>query len=411
MAESSATTRGAGSADERSELTTATDIVLFTNSMVMGGMEEHVLQLGSRLVARGYRVAVICSRQKEIAPLRDGLTAAGVEVHALSERRTSPAGALPRTLALTRILRRYAGGVLHLHFTGHTGGDLVTLAARLAGMRAVVRSVHLPPLAPASRTARLVVGLRDRQLARIICVSSATRLAHLELLGRDEGKCVVVHNGVDLQRFSPLTSPVDVRAEFGIDPASPIVGTVSRLGEERKGIDHFIDAAAIVARRRPDVSFLVVGDGGLRGELERRAAARGIGRKVIFTGHRDDVPRLLATMRVFASPSLYEACQYNLLEAMAMERPVVSTPTGVAPEVISDRTTGRLVPIADSASLAHAIGDLLEDPSGAGRMARAGREAIVAQYSVDAMVDGILGVYRAVVSGAGSARRRAITAR
>jgi glycosyltransferase involved in cell wall biosynthesis len=371
-------------------------VVLFTNSTVMGGMEEHVLQLGRGLLERGHRVAVICTRDEAIRPLRDALARAGVEVHALASRRASPLGAVPRLIALARVLRAYPDAVLHMHFTGHTGGDLITVAARLTGVRAIVRSVHLPPLAPARASDRLALRLRDAQLGRIICVSDETRRAHLRLLGRDPAKCVIVHNGVDLARFSPFVAPVDVRAEFGIDPAAPIVGTVARLGESRKGIDHFIHAAAIVTARLPAARFLIVGEGAMRAELERLARSLGIAAKVTFTGHRVDVPALLAAMSVFAAPSLYEACQYNLLEAMATALPSISTPTGVAPEVIRDGATGRLVPFADPDALARAIVTTIEDPANAQAMGRTARAVIAERFSLEAMLDGIVGVYRGV---------------
>lgn len=371
-------------------------VVLFTNSMVMGGMEEHVLQLGRGLRARGYRVGVICSRDAAIRPLREALAAAGVEVHALAPRRASLLGAVPRTIGLARVLRLYPRAILHLHFTGHTGGDLVTLAGHLVGVKAVVRSVHLPPVAAVRLPDRLALRVRDGQLARIICVSEQTRREHLEVLGRDARQCVVVHNGVELERFSPDVPPLDVRSEFGLDPEAPIVGTVARLGETRKGIDRFLDAAALIAQRAPTVRFLVVGDGALRPDLERQAQVLGIASKVVFAGHRTDVPELLAAMRVFASPSLYEACQYNLLEAMAMGLPAVSTPTGVAPEVISDGVTGRLVPFSDTLALARAVLELIDDPARANEIGRRARDTIAARFSVEAMIDGIIRVYREV---------------
>lgn len=330
--------------------------------------------------------------------MREGLESAGVEVHALTAGRASLLGAIPRTLSLARILRRYRGGVLHLHFTGYEGGDLVTLAAAFAGIRAVVRTAHMPPIGPITAWARTLVRARDRALARIICVSSETFRAHLDLLGRDPRKCVVIPNGVDLERFHPGVTPVDVRAEFGIDPAAPIVGTVSRLGEKRKGVHVFIAAAAIVAARLPSARFLIVGDGPLRAELQRQAATLGIAKNVVFAGQRNDVPQLLAAMRVFVVPSLYESGPYTLLEALATARPVVSTPTGLATEVIRDGVSGQLVAIDDSLSLAQAVLDMLADPARSAAMAERGREAVARGFSVESMIDGIVRVYRDVVS-------------
>ncbi len=368
-------------------------VVLFTNSMVMGGMEEHVIQLAGGLASRGVRVAVICSPYDSIKPMRDQLAAAGVEVHALPDRGRGPLGAAKRFLSLVGTLRSYPGCVLHLHFTGYRGGDLVVLAARLAGAHSIVRSVHLPPVPPISRIDRAGIGWRDRLLARVICVSRPTRQAHLDELGRDPSKCVVVHNGIDLQRFSPTIGGNGVRAELGLSEDTPLVGTVSRLGEERKGVQFFVDMAAEVARTHTATRFLIVGDGHLRERLEQRARDLGVADRVIFTGERKDVARLLAAMDVFVIPSLYEACQYSLLEAMAMGKPVVATPAGVAPDVVHDHETGLLVPLADSASMATAVRELLDSPSLAEHVGSNARELMTREFSVDTMVDNISRVY------------------
>src|SRR5262249_31867554 len=184
-----------------------------------------------------------------------------------------------------------------------------------------------------------------------------------------------------------------VRAELGLDPAALLVGTVSRLGEERKGVNYFVDTAAIVARSHPNVRFLIVGEGELRPRLEQQAAALGIAHPVIFTGERTDVARLLAALDVFVIPSLYEACQYSLLEAMAMGKAVVATPAGVAPDVVIDRETGLLVPLADSAAMASGVRELLDQPVLAASLGRRARELMARQFSVEAMLDNIAHVY------------------
>ena len=372
---------------------TARPVVLFTNSMIMGGMEEHVLQLGRGFVERGVPVAVICSPYEEIRPLREHLAARGVDVYPLPDRGRGPLGALRRFQALLQTLRRYKGCILHMHFTGYRGGDLVVLAARLAGASKIVRSVHLPPVPPISRIDKTSITWRDHLLSRVICVSGPTRQAHLDDLGRDPQKCVVVHNGIDLQRFSPSIAGDGVRAEFGLAEGTPLVGTVSRLGEKRKGVKYFVEASAAVAKAHPEARFLVVGDGHLRPQLEAQAVSLGIADRMIFTGERKDIARLLAAMDVFVIPSLYEACQYSLLEAMAMGKPVVATPAGVAPDVVLDHETGLLVPLADGAAIASAVNELLDDADLAARLGERARDLMAQQFSVEAMLDNIARVY------------------
>jgi glycosyltransferase involved in cell wall biosynthesis len=209
----------------------------------------------------------------------------------------------------------------------------------------------------------------------------------------------VVHNGIDLNRFSPKVSAEGVHAEFGLSPETPIIGTVSRLGEERKGVNYFVDMVAKVAPEWPDARFLVVGDGRLRSDLERQAVELGVADRVIFTGERQDIPRLLAAMRVFVIPSLYEACQYSLLEAMAMGKPVVATPAGVAPDVVDDHRTGLLVPLADSAAIAAAVLEYRDDAL-VERLGAAAYRLMASHFSVDAMVDNIQSIYGAASRGA-----------
>jgi glycosyltransferase involved in cell wall biosynthesis len=371
-------------------------IVLFTNSPYMGGMEEHILLLGRGLARRGYTVAAICPPRQTIHALRAGLAAVGVDVHCAPERGSAPADIMRRLRALVAILRRYPRCVLHLHLTGHAGGELVMLAGRLAGVGAVVRTEHLPPVPPIATRERLTVRLRDRWLARIICVSDQTRRHHLEQLGRDARKCTVVPNCVDLARFSPKVSAARVYREFGLDAVTPIVGTISRLGEHRKGISYFLEMAAAVAAAQPAARFLIVGDGPLRPALERQARALGLADRVLFTGWRTDVPELLAAMRIFVMPSLNEGGPYTVLEAMAMAKPVVATPVGLVPDVIDDGVSGVLVPVADSAALTRAVLSLLEDPDRARQMAERGRDVVAARFSLDAMITGVAEVYRQV---------------
>ncbi len=372
-------------------------VALFANSMVMGGMEEHLAQLAVGLVRRGHRVGVLCSPRAEIEPLRQRLRTAGASVHAIAERGTSRGGGVRRLFALRSALRAYSQGVLHLHVTGYAGGELVTLAAILAGITTIVRTEHLPPVVPITPLGRLVLFARDRFLSRIICVSDQNRREHLDRLGRDPRKFVVVPNGVDIDRFVASSVGDGVWQEFGIDESAPIVGTVARLGERRKGISHFLEMAAAVRAAHPEARFLIVGDGPLRRELEIEANALGLGGAVIFTGERTDIPRLLAAMRVFVVPSLYEGAAYTLLEAMAAARPVVTTMVGLAPELIEHGVNGLLVPSGNSAALASAVRVLLANENLAARLGRRARERVIADFSEEAMIEKILRVYRDVI--------------
>jgi glycosyltransferase involved in cell wall biosynthesis len=375
-------------------------VVLFTASYEMRGMEEHIVQLGAGLAERGVRTAVVCDGREGIRPLREALARDGVEVHAIPERRGARLGTLWRFRALVEALRRHPGCIVHGHYSAHWGGDLLLAAARLAGTGPLVRTEHNAPILPTGRLDRLRVAVRDRGYARVIYVSEQNRDEFLRHLGRRPEQGVVVPNGVDAERFSPAAVPPGAAWGGG----GPVVGTVSSLSEERKGVAHFLEMAAAVARRVPAARFVVAGDGVLRPRLEAMAGELGIVDRVVFTGRLADVRGVLSSMRVFVLPSLFEGCPYSLLEAMAMARPVVATAVGSVPEVVEDGGSGLLVRPADPDALARAVCAVLEDAGAAERMGRRGREIIVGRYAVSTMVDAILDVYESV-SGRGRSFR------
>ena len=143
--------------------------------------------------------------------------------------------------------------------------------------------------------------------------------------------------------------------------------------------------------------FVVVGDGPLRPRLEQEAAELGVTGRVSFLGERADVPRLVAALRIFVMPSLYEAGPLTLLEAMALGKAVVTTPVGVAEDVVTDGETGLIVPVGDAGALAAAVQRLLADEELAARMGKRARETAWPAFSVDHMVDETIRVYRSVI--------------
>jgi len=382
------------------------EVVLFTASYEMRGMEAHITQLGAGLVRRGVRTAVICDGREEIRPMREALERAGVAVHAVPERRTARLGSLWRLHSLVDALRQHRGCLVHCHYAAHWGGDLLLAAARLAGAGPVIRTEHNAPILPAARGDGRRVRRRDRRYARVIYVSEQNRDEFLLHLGRRPEQGVVVPNGVDTDHFTTAAVPGGVRAALGLDATAPIVGTVSSLSEERKGVAQFLEMAAVIARSTPSVRFVVAGDGVLRPRLEAMARTLGLGRRVVFAGRLPDVRGVLAEMRVFVLPSLFEGCPYSVLEAMAMSRSVVATAVGSVPEVVQDGVSGILVPPADPSALADAASALVRDEARAELMGRRGRDIITSRYAVSTMVESILAVYREASSGSSMRPRR-----
>ena len=166
-----------------------------------------------------------------------------------------------------------------------------------------------------------------------------------------------------------------------------MAGIVAALRPE-KNHEMFLYVAALVHRTLPAARFLVVGDGPQRTKLEALAQSLGIAEAVRFLGTRSDVPEVLSLMDVLVLTSHMEANPICLLEAMASEKPVVATRVGSVAETVLDGRTGYLVAPGDSQGMADRVLELLTDPTRAAAMGRAGREQVIAHWSVDRMVQG-----------------------
>jgi glycosyltransferase involved in cell wall biosynthesis len=156
-----------------------------------------------------------------------------------------------------------------------------------------------------------------------------------------------------------------------------------------------------LAEKFPDVCFLVVGDGGIKDELEEQARQLGLGRRIVFTGFRSDVPDLLSEAAISVLPSLSEGTSNTLLESMAAGIPVVATRVGGNPEVIEDGVSGLLVPPRDSAALAAAMGRLLEDEELAIRLGQAGIRRVAELFSIEGSIDQTEHLYQRLVEAKG----------
>jgi phosphatidylinositol alpha-1,6-mannosyltransferase len=213
-----------------------------------------------------------------------------------------------------------------------------------------------------------LTGFAVRRAAACIAVSRHTRAGALAL-GAPPARIVQIPNGVDA-RSPPVGSG---------DP--PTIMTVAQLAYRYKGHDVILRALPLVRARVPRVRWVVVGDGALRPELERRAADLGVEGNVEFTGEIGDEERdqRLAHAAVFVMPSRVpagglggEGFGIAYLEASALGLPVVAGIGGGAPDAVVDGETGVLVDPLDHVELADALVDLLLDPDRSRRLGRAG---------------------------------------
>jgi glycosyltransferase involved in cell wall biosynthesis len=219
-----------------------------------------------------------------------------------------------------------------------------------------------------------------------------------ETLGRDyPRRALVIHNGIELDRFDPgAMSPAAVRQRWGLG-SGPVVGFVGRLTPQKDPLT-FLRAVAELRRHRPDLQALVVGDGPLRGAVEAEIAGLGLGPSCRLTGMQGEVAPLLGAMDVFVLSSVSEGFPFIVLEAMAMERPVVATDVNGVSEIIEPGVSGVLVASRAADAIARAGLDLLRAPDAARRMGRAARARVAERFTVSGMVDRLQTLYATLVS-------------
>ena len=349
-----------------------------------GGAQEHVFSLLSRLDRSRYEASVVSlsggSAVRRIQRL-------GLPVHVLDE----PDDAIA-VGALATFLADAGAEVVHNHM----------YRAELVGTRAAIglgEAGHQRPYVIGTVHSSRIRSAEDRDELRRL----TPRMDHLVAVSRaivhkiaeerpSRTPVSLVYNGVDLNRYDRTEACCTLPEEYGLEAGAQIVGVVGRL-EQEKGHPTLIDAWPLVLRNVPNAHLLIVGEGSRREALEQQVAELGIGRHVIFTGRRDDVPEVTAALDVAVLPSYREAQGLTILEAMALSRPVVASNVGGIPEMVEDGRTGLLVPPHDHEALAAAITRLLTDHSLADMLARAGHDLVHQRFCVELMVSAIEDLY------------------
>lgn len=317
--------------------------------------------------------------------LPDRLRQAGASVVELKMGRLSQPWKLPPILQAIRRVAREAG-VKVVIGNGTHPQVVAGVAARLAGARAafMIHAIYPYPLQRNGLVEALaLIGPCDMAIA----VSDAARQAIAALKPRTPTR--LVHNGTPLLEVSAADAQ-QARRELGATEGDVLIGCFGRL-QRWKGQDVFVDAAGQIARQDARARFVVVGGAtfGMEPEyfegLKRTARDLGLGDRLVFTGFRSDVPRLMAACDVVCHTSrVPEPFGLVVVEAMALGRPMIATRGGGPSEIIADESHGILVAPGDPAALGQALSGLLADPDRRRRIGAAGQARIRAEFSIQA---------------------------
>jgi glycosyltransferase involved in cell wall biosynthesis len=339
---------------------------------------------GSEGLARDIALGVDRDRVKssvcaldEAGPLADELQHGRVRVHVMGRGSGLDWRLMIRLLGLFRRERVKVVLTHHLNQLLYAG-----MAARLARATLIhVEHEHFSLIRPRNRR---LLKLLAPLCHRVVVVGEGVAEYLRHQLRIVSPRLMVIPNGVDLQRFSPVTQAS--RELLGLPRQGRLVGTVARL-EPVKDHATLLVAFRELCEREPEAWLILVGEGSLRQALEMRARELGIAARVTFLGARADVPDLLPHLEVFVLSSVNEGVPLAILEAMACARPVVATAVGGVASIVRDQLTGLTVPRADPEALSAAVLALFRKPHWARDLGRRGREIASEEYSLSRTVE------------------------
>lgn len=362
---------------EEKQATTKLPVMFVITSMPVGGAETLLVNLIRRMDRSRFSPELCCL--KSLGPLGEELSR---EIPTFSN------------LLSSKWDLRILGRLTRL-FTERQTVAVVTVGAgdkmfwgRLAAWRA-----HVPVVLSAIHSTGWPdeIGRLNRMLTPLTDAFIGVAAPHGRHLVEQEGfpphKVRVISNGVDVDRFHPDVSGLQIRKELGLSATTPLAGIVAALRPE-KNHALLLQAMAIVHRQAPTTNLVIVGDGPERPALEALSNELGIEQVVHFLGTRSDIPQLLSAVDVFVLTSRMEANPVSILEAMAAGKPVVAPRIGSIPESVTDCETGFLTESGNVEQVASRLVELFLHPNLARSMGRAGRAVVEERWSLDVMVDG-----------------------
>jgi glycosyltransferase involved in cell wall biosynthesis len=368
-------------------------VVYLSHTFAVGGAEEMVLNLVRHLPAR-FEPVVVCIHDAGLI---------GEEI-----RRT---GVAFRVLGLTPGLRRPVDvlrlrDVLHdlqphiVHTFLLTGSLYGRFAAMMAGVPIVI-GTEVNIYERKQRAHRLAERWLMRGTDAVVASAESVRDFYVKQVDADPAKVRVIYNAVDWSQLETTMSRAEMRAAFTIPAAAPLAGIIARLTEQ-KAHRVLFDAMA----QRADLAalhVLVIGDGDLRGELQRRVSALGLESRVHFAGARRDLGNVLAAVDLFVMPSLWEGLPLSLVLAMGAGLPAIATRVAGIPEVIEHDVTGLLVPPGDKDQLGAALARVIGDQALRVRLGEAARAFVRPRFGIDRYITSITSLYSDLLAAKGIA--------
>ena len=353
--------------------------ILFINSIgrnKFGGGEKWMVNAAKGLTDRGHNVVLASKRNSRLLEYAAGR---GVRTEVMEIRGDlSPLA----TLKIASWMKKHETDVLICNLNKDV--RVAGLAARLVG-RPVVLARHGMLLCSKKWKHKLSL---TRLTDGIITNSRTIREAYAGYGWFDRDFVKVIYNGLAIPA---QVDAFDFASRF---PGKKIIYSAGRLSKQ-KGFEYLIDAAAMLQRKRDDLIFAISGEGKLEAELKNRVKALGLEESFIFLGFTPDIYPCLKGCDLFVLASLFEGMPNVVMEAMAMQKPVIATDVNGARELMGASEmslvcdTGLIIPPKEPQAIAEAIEKIIDNPVLLAAYGKAGHERVETQFTVPIMIDNL----------------------
>ena len=369
-------------------LTQGLRVLHVSTHLNVGGITRYVSTLSSALVKKGHSVSVVSAGGELAADLE----AQGVRCHTFPIRTKNEFNpklffSLP---AINHLVIDGKFDVLHAHTrVTQVLANLVSEKTKVP----LVTTVH--GFYKTNLGRRLFPSWGKRAIAISPLVAKELKEKH----GVEDSRIAVVMNGIDVegwnQKFRNII-PSEVRREAGIPEKAIVVGSVSRLVQD-KGHEFLIRAVAKLRTRFPALCVAIVGDGREKGKLEALAGELDMESAVFWFPELKEIAGILSVMDIFVHPATYrEGFGLSIAEAMTAGKPVIVTDIPALNSIFTNGQDAMIVKPSDAEALAEAICRLIENPSESAALAERGRGMASKLCALDRWVGEIENVYREV---------------
>jgi glycosyltransferase involved in cell wall biosynthesis len=367
-------------------------VVHIITKLELGGAQQNTLFTVAHLGRDKYELVLISGTEGIL--VKDAKKFKDVKVYLIPEliREIKPIKDVIAFLKIRRILRQLNPlSTIIVHTHSSKAGILGRWAARLAGVKLIIHSIHgfsFNDYQPSFLRAFYMFLERFTSLItkRFVAVSKANIEKGINKRIFSKDKAVLIRSGIDIKEFQKAGfNRTEERGKLGFDAEIPLVAMVACFKPQKSPLD-FVRVAKIVSDEINEVRFLLVGDGVLRSEIEELIGKLKIDDKVVLLGWRDDIPEIMNCIDILVLTSLWEGLPRVFPQAMASGKPVIATKVDGAQEAIKNDINGYLLPPKDINGIAEKVIYLIRHPEKASEMGEKGK-SLVEEFSIWKMLE------------------------